>query len=182
LLLDNAGIALPRAASARTEGPLAAHRLSARVEALYGFTDRRYPRLRSCSLKSLPRQPLIGMCNGVRQRCRHRLNQTYLNTQITRVSVSTDSGGAFPPQTWTSSFQAFPGNSFVSTDGNGVAKLDLLASAADSSAWASPVVAASRLRSPRKQASVLKRKPRRETAGAFSYDPRMERRPPHRSR
>jgi hypothetical protein len=182
LLLDNAGIALPRAASARTEGPLAAHRLSARVEALYGFTDRRYPRLRSCSLKSLPRQPLIGMCNGVRQRCRHR-PQSDLSEHANHAGECLHrQRGRISAANRTSSFQAFPGNSFVSTDGNGVAKLDLLASAADSSAWASPVVAASRLRSPRKQASVLKRKPRRETAGAFSYDPRMERRPPHRSR
>jgi len=55
------------------------------------------------------------------------LSQTYLNSQITQVSVSTV-GGTFA-HTWTSGFFWGPTDrSYVSTDGTGVATLDLLTS------------------------------------------------------
>jgi hypothetical protein len=56
------------------------------------------------------------------------LNQTYLNSQITQVTVTTV-GGTFA-DTWTDGFFASPGSaSYVSTDANGVATLNLLAGA-----------------------------------------------------
>ncbi len=52
-------------------------------------------------------------------------DQAYLNSQITQVSVST-AGGSFTPTTWTSGFVLAPDASFVSTDANGLATLNLL--------------------------------------------------------
>jgi hypothetical protein len=56
------------------------------------------------------------------------LNQTYLNSQITQVSVSA-AGGTFT-DTWTSGENGIPaGASYLSTNSGGVATLDLLADA-----------------------------------------------------